>query len=90
MDTVEDKMIALIPCKLFDACLRALSPADAKVRAGSSRTCSIILIDGNNPFSKTAISKHSQAKMPDDLLDGAVYFDSASSRVKRLLMRVAY
>ena len=49
MDTTEEKMIELIPCKLFDACLRALSLADATVRTGSSRTCSL-LIDGNNPF----------------------------------------
>ena len=51
MDTTEDKLVALMPSKLFDACLRALSLADAKVRAGSSRTCSI-LIDGNKSFSK--------------------------------------
>ena len=55
MDTTEDKLVPLIPCQIFDACLRALSRADAKVRAGSSRTCSI-LIDDNNSFSKRQFS----------------------------------
>ena len=89
MDTTEDKLVAFVPCKLFYACLRALSLADAKVWAGSSRTYSI-LIDGNNPFSKTAIFKRSQAKLSGDLLEGAVRCDSASSRLKRLLIRRAY
>ena len=68
MDTTEDKLVEFIPCKLFDACLQALSLVDAKVRTGSSRICSF-LIDGNNPFSKTVIFKRSQAKQSGDLLD---------------------
>ena len=60
MDAIEDKFVALTPCKIFDACLRARSLADANELAGSSRTCSI-LIDGNNPFSKTATFNRSQA-----------------------------
>ena len=62
MDTAEDKLVALIPCKLFDACLRALSRADAKVWEGSFRTYSII-VDGNNPFSKTAFISPSKQKI---------------------------
>ena len=89
MDTTEDRLVELIPCKLFDACFRAPSLADAKVRGGSCRTCSI-LIDGNNPFSKTAIFKRSQANISGDLLDVAMRFDSASSRVKKLSIRRAY
>ena len=89
MDTTEDKLVALISCKLFDTCLRALSLPDVKVRAGSSRTCSII-IDGKNPSSKTAIYKRSQANISGYILDGTVRFDPASSWVKILLIRKAH
>ena len=89
MDTTEDKLVALISCKLFDTYLRALSLPDVKVRAGSSRTCSI-LIDGNNPSSKTAIFRRSQANISGDILDGAVRFDLASCWVKILLIRKAH
>ena len=73
MDTTEDTLVALIPYTLFDACLRALSLANVKVRAEPSRTCSI-LINGNNPVSKKAVLKRSQAKLSCDLLEGAVRF----------------
>ena len=59
MDTTVDKFVASTLCKLFDACLRAPSLADTKKGAGSSRICSI-LINGYNPFSKTAIFKRSR------------------------------
>ena len=74
MDTTEDKLEELTSCKLFDACLRALFLADAKVRTRYFRTCSN-LFNGNNPFSKTATFKCSQAKISGDLFDGAVRFD---------------
>ena len=89
MDMTKDKLVELIPCKLFDACLRALSLADAKVRTGFSRTCSTIIY-GNNPLSKTDIFKRSQSNISGDFFYGAVRFDSASSRVKRLLIRRAH
>ena len=58
MDTAEDKLAELIPGKMFDACLRALSLADT----GSSRTCSFIINGNNNKFSNTAISSASKQK----------------------------
>ena len=88
MNTTEDKLVALMPCRLFDACLRALYLADAKVRAGVSRICSI-LIDANDTCSKTAVFKRSQAKNLGDSLEGAVRCGSASSRVKIVLARRA-
>ena len=63
----EDTFVALTPSKLFDACLRDLSLADANELAGSSRTCSS-LINGNNPFSKTVIFSLSQAKICADFV----------------------
>ena len=89
MDTTEDKLVGLMSCKIFETCFRALSQADAKVRAGSFHTCSV-LIDGNNPFSKTTIFKSPQANISGDSFHGAVRFDSSTSRVKRLLVRRAY
>ena len=89
MGTTEDKLVAFISYKLFDACLRALSLAKAKGRAGFSCTCSI-LINGNRPFSETVFFKRSHATNSGDLLEGAVRFDLASSRVKMLLIRRAY
>ena len=43
MDTIEDKFVALTPCALFDACLRALSLADAIELSESSCICSILI-----------------------------------------------
>ena len=61
--TTEDKFVDLARCKLFDACLRTLSLADANEFAGSSRICSILINSGSNPFSKTAIFSLFQAKI---------------------------
>ena len=72
MDTAEDKLVGLMSCKMFETCFRALSQADTEVRAGSFHACSV-LIDSNNPFSKTTTTfKRSQANISGDLFDGAV------------------
>ena len=90
VDTTEDKLVGLMSCKMFETCFRALSQADAKERAGSFHTCSV-LTDGKNPFSKTTtFFKRSQVNISCGLFDGAVRFDSSTSRVKRLLIRRAY
>ena len=73
MDTTNDKLVELKPSKLFDASLRALFLVYAKVRTGSSRTCSF-LIEGNNTFLKTATFGRSHANISGDLLDGVVRF----------------
>ena len=59
--TTEDRWIVLSPCRLFDACLRVRSLAAANISTESSRTCSF-LIEGSNPFSKTAIFSRYLAK----------------------------
>ena len=81
--------VTLIPCKLFDACFRALSLADANELAGSSCICSIMIYD-SNPFSKTTIFSLSQAKICADFVGGAVRAASVCSLVKRLLIWRAY
>ena len=42
--------------------------------------------EGNIQFSKTANFKCYQAKLSGDLLDGVVRYDSASSRMKMMLI----
>ena len=89
MDTTEDTLIVLTPCRLFDACLCALSLAAAKVRTESSLTCSF-LIKGGNRVSNTVISDVPKQKVSGDGVDDAARFDSSNSPVNTLLRRRAY
>ena len=84
-DTTEDRCVGFASYKLHYACLPTRSLAAAKVRTGSSRTCSFFMAD-SNPFSNTATFERSRTKTSGDWARGAVRFAPDNSRRVKILM----